>query len=113
MFTSDRLKMGEFVNPVWLKVLAYVVAIFIAVLNAYLLVRVFAAGSPDVQAHPGAARERARRRGDSPARDRPREAARVRGVAVARRGRLAARNMEQLNLRESQEMKETGRIWSG
>jgi len=40
MFTSDRLKMGEFVNPRWLKVLAYVVAVFIAALNAWLLVRI-------------------------------------------------------------------------
>src|SRR5258705_3065307 len=40
MFTSDRLKMGEFVNPRWLKILAYFVAVFIAALNAYLLVRV-------------------------------------------------------------------------
>jgi manganese transport protein len=40
-FTSDRLKMGEFVNPTWLKILAYVAAVFIASLNAYLLVRVF------------------------------------------------------------------------
>ena len=30
MFTSDRLKMGEFVNPTWLKVLAYTVATVIA-----------------------------------------------------------------------------------
>jgi manganese transport protein len=41
-FTSDRLKMGEFVNPTWLKMLAYIVAVFIAGLNAYLLVRVVA-----------------------------------------------------------------------
>src|SRR5207247_10093863 len=41
MFTSDRLKMGEFVNPRWLKILAYLVAVFIAALNAYLLVRGF------------------------------------------------------------------------
>src|SRR5437868_4037299 len=41
-FTSDRLKMGEFVNPAWLKILSYVVAVFIASLNAYLLVRIFA-----------------------------------------------------------------------
>ena len=34
---SDRLKMGEFVNPTWLKVLAYVVAAVIAVLNVWLL----------------------------------------------------------------------------
>lgn len=38
-FTSDRDKMGEFVNPSWLKVLAYLVAVVIAVLNAWLLVQ--------------------------------------------------------------------------
>jgi len=42
MFTSDRLKMGEFVNPRWLKILAYIVAVFIAALNTWLLVRIFA-----------------------------------------------------------------------
>src|SRR4029077_12239189 len=42
MFTSDRLKMGEFVNPTWLKILADIVAVFIETLNTYLLVRVFA-----------------------------------------------------------------------
>jgi manganese transport protein len=36
-FTSDRRKMGDFVNPWWLKGLAYTVAILIAGLNAYLL----------------------------------------------------------------------------
>src|SRR3989454_168137 len=41
MFTSDRLKMGEFVNPRWLKILAYIVAVFIATLNAWLLVQTF------------------------------------------------------------------------
>jgi manganese transport protein len=40
-FTSDRLKMGEFVNPLWLKVLAYGVAIAIAGFNGWLLVRTF------------------------------------------------------------------------
>ena len=40
LFTSDRLKMGEFVNPRWLTILSYIVAVFIASLNAYLLVRV-------------------------------------------------------------------------
>jgi manganese transport protein len=39
MFTSDRKKMGEFANPVWLKWLSWVTAIFIAVLNAWLLVQ--------------------------------------------------------------------------
>ncbi len=38
-FTSDRAKMGAFVNPLWLKVLAYVIAIFIAALNIWLLVQ--------------------------------------------------------------------------
>jgi manganese transport protein len=37
MFTSDKLKMGEFVNARWLKVLAYVVASVIASLNVWLL----------------------------------------------------------------------------
>jgi manganese transport protein len=37
MFTSSKLKMGEFVNPAWLKVLAYVVATVIASLNIWLL----------------------------------------------------------------------------
>jgi manganese transport protein len=44
-FTSDRLKMGEFVNPLWLKVLAYFVAFAIAGLNAWLLVRTFSGGA--------------------------------------------------------------------
>jgi manganese transport protein len=40
-FTSDRLKMGDFVNPFWLKTLAYVVAVAIAGFNAWLLVQIF------------------------------------------------------------------------
>ena len=40
-FTSERAKMGEFVNPVWLKWLAWFVAGAIAVLNAWLLVTTF------------------------------------------------------------------------
>jgi manganese transport protein len=36
-FTSERAKMGEFVNPPWLKALAYTVATVIASLNAWLL----------------------------------------------------------------------------
>jgi manganese transport protein len=39
MFTSDRRKMGEFANPVWLKLLAYLVAAVIASLNGWLLLR--------------------------------------------------------------------------
>jgi manganese transport protein len=37
MFTSSKLKMGEFVNPTWLKVLAFSVATVIASLNVWLL----------------------------------------------------------------------------
>jgi len=37
-FTSDRRKMGEFVNPLWLKLLAWFSAVVIAGFNAYLLV---------------------------------------------------------------------------
>ncbi len=37
MFTSDRRKMGDFVNPLWLKVLAYTVAAVIGSLNVWLL----------------------------------------------------------------------------
>jgi manganese transport protein len=36
-FTSDREKMGAFVNPGWLKALAYLVATVIATLNGWLL----------------------------------------------------------------------------
>jgi len=38
-FTSDKLKMGEFANPLWLRVLAYVIAFIIASLNIWLLVQ--------------------------------------------------------------------------
>jgi manganese transport protein len=41
MFTSDRVKMGEFVNPAWVKTLAYLVAIVIGSLNAWLLFQTF------------------------------------------------------------------------
>ena len=40
-FTSDRAKMGEFVNPGWLKALAYFVACAIAGFNGWLLVQIF------------------------------------------------------------------------
>jgi len=39
MFTSDKQKMGEFVNARWLKLLSWVTAAFIAILNAWLLVQ--------------------------------------------------------------------------
>src|SRR5438445_4160126 len=40
-FTSERAKMGEFVNPAWLKALAYGVAGLIALFNGWLLVQTF------------------------------------------------------------------------
>jgi manganese transport protein len=40
-FTSDKAKMGEFVNPPWRRVLSYAAAVFIAVLNALLLAQIF------------------------------------------------------------------------
>jgi manganese transport protein len=41
MFTSDRRLMGDFVNPVWLKIVAWGVAIVIMGLNTWLLVQTF------------------------------------------------------------------------
>ncbi len=41
MFTSKRRLMGEFVNPLWLKILAWTVAFVIAGLNIWLLVQTF------------------------------------------------------------------------
>jgi manganese transport protein len=41
-FTSDRAKMGEFVNSSWMKALAYATAAVIALFNGWLLVRTFA-----------------------------------------------------------------------
>jgi manganese transport protein len=41
MFTSDRKLMGEFVNPTWLKVLAYAVATVIVLLNGWFRFQTF------------------------------------------------------------------------
>jgi manganese transport protein len=41
IFTSDRRKMGEFVSPGWLQLLAWLVAVIIAVLNGWLLWQTF------------------------------------------------------------------------
>ena len=41
MFTSDRHKMGPFVNPGWVKALAWTVAVIIGALNVYLLYQTF------------------------------------------------------------------------
>jgi manganese transport protein len=42
MFTSDRAKMGEFVAPLWMKALAWTVAVIIAALNVWLLYQTLA-----------------------------------------------------------------------
>ena len=42
MFTGDKRKMGELVAPVWMRALAWPVAVVIAVLNAWLLWLTFA-----------------------------------------------------------------------
>ncbi|BAY26970.1 manganese transport protein [Calothrix sp. NIES-2100] len=39
MFTSNRRLMGEFVNPLWLKILSWLVAIVIGSLNVWLLLQ--------------------------------------------------------------------------
>jgi manganese transport protein len=41
-FTGDRSKMGAFVAPVWMRTLAWVVAVIIAALNVWLLYTIFA-----------------------------------------------------------------------
>jgi manganese transport protein len=43
MFTSDKAKMGAFVSPTWVKVLAWTVSIIIAALNVWLLYQTFSA----------------------------------------------------------------------
>jgi len=43
-FTSDKVKMAEFVNPMWLKFLAYLVATIIALLNIWLIIQFFGGG---------------------------------------------------------------------
>jgi manganese transport protein len=42
MFTSDRLKMGRFVSPMWVRALAWTIAAIIAALNVWLLYQTFA-----------------------------------------------------------------------
>ncbi len=44
MFTSDRAKMGAFVNPWWLKTLGWAVSIVIAALNAWMLLQIIRGG---------------------------------------------------------------------
>jgi manganese transport protein len=42
MFTGDRAKMGPFASPLWMKILAWTVAVVIAALNVWLLYQTFA-----------------------------------------------------------------------
>jgi len=42
MFTGDRAKMGPFASPLWVKLLAWTVAVIIAALNVWLLYQTFA-----------------------------------------------------------------------
>jgi len=42
IFTSDKAKMGLFVSPAWIRVLAWTVAVIIAALNTWLLVQTLA-----------------------------------------------------------------------
>jgi manganese transport protein len=43
-FTSDKVKMGQFANPLWLKVLAWTIATIIASLNVWLLYQTLSGG---------------------------------------------------------------------
>jgi manganese transport protein len=46
MFTSDKTKMGEFVNARWIKIGGWTLGIVIALLNAFLLWQTFAGSAP-------------------------------------------------------------------
>jgi len=43
-FTTDKVKMVQFANPLWLKLLAWTIAVIIASLNAWLLYRTLSEG---------------------------------------------------------------------
>lgn len=44
MFTGSKLKMGEFANKLWLKILIWIIAFIIIILNLYLLYETFFMG---------------------------------------------------------------------
>jgi manganese transport protein len=46
MFTDDKVKMGQFANPPWMKYTGWVMAVVIAVLNAFLLWQTFTGSAP-------------------------------------------------------------------
>jgi manganese transport protein len=39
-FTSERTKMGEFVNPAWIKIVGWAITLLIIMLNVKLLLEV-------------------------------------------------------------------------
>ncbi|MDT3406744.1 UNVERIFIED_CONTAM: NRAMP (natural resistance-associated macrophage protein)-like metal ion transporter [Pseudacidovorax intermedius] len=41
MFTSDKAKMGEFVNKPWMKICVWIISFIIIILNLYLLYQTF------------------------------------------------------------------------
>ena len=46
MFTSNRLKMGEFVNPPWVKISGWALGVIIALLNGWLLWLTYTGAAP-------------------------------------------------------------------
>ena len=46
MFTSEKSKMGEFVNPTWMKMSGWLLGFIIAALNAFLLWQTFTGAGP-------------------------------------------------------------------
>jgi manganese transport protein len=44
MFTGDHAKMGKFVAPLWMRIVAWPMALFILSLNAWLLWQTFTGG---------------------------------------------------------------------
>jgi manganese transport protein len=46
MFTCDKTKMGEFVNPRWVKIVGWTLAMIIALLNGYLLWQTLTGATP-------------------------------------------------------------------
>lgn len=46
LFTSDKTKMGEFVNPRWIKICGWTLGIVIAMLNAFLIWQIFTGSAP-------------------------------------------------------------------
>ena len=106
IFTSDRHKMGAFVAPRWVQVLAWTVAVIIAALNVWLLYQTFVG----LRRHVSTASSSPSRTRRPTARSSThvRELARLTGaelLLVHVADGWAARHFDQLKLRESEEMK--------